>query len=552
MTRVRVSNSDTRSDRGNINVIVVNEDGSLPDLSSDTQITNLDASNATRLISIDALPSRLVRLDLSNCIHLARLPRQWPNGLRHINLTGCQPSLITPEIVALETQECNVIYPRSFSLSDGIDAARNRMEALSLEYMRQLGGDQTVSLTSLFHRFLTEGLGHREGRMGMIIRGQEVTESIKPILDILEPDPQGYESNSDNPLRHMKWMNAIASEFLTGCINQPVRGWSEIAAWMSISETPAWQDKLMAAKQLLTLDKIKEFVMSAAEGIHSESVEVEAGNALLREVHKKMLRHGDIEKEWLGIAGPIAYEGSLAGWLTGDRIDRAYEAVKTDVLARNSDDMLHYVLEGSQQLRWADVMFPDMVTAVNDQFALKQALILQLIESKCLEGNDLLNHVRDHLQIYIDGRAEDQNLQAFYDRMKDKTAEELGEYSSNVMDVEKGQMIAFESKKLTYSELGMRVEEPGLTSNDSYLASHEDERDVSIPESLPSSSATPVAHQNILRRALGAICGQRATVNSEISSENSVENSPRDHLFSRLYRSVLTRHSSNSHAERER
>jgi hypothetical protein len=73
--------------------------------------------------------------------------------------------------------------------------------------------DNSIQSTAeLLQRFLDENIEDRGGF-------KKILQAATPTLNILEKNPN-----------HLKWVEEIAERYLSGCVNQPVRGWSAISA----------------------------------------------------------------------------------------------------------------------------------------------------------------------------------------------------------------------------------------------------------------------------------------------------------------------------------
>ncbi len=174
-----------------------------------------------------------------------------------------------------------------------------------------------------------------------------VTQRAKNLLEILEKNPHLL------PL-----VNEISSRFLDGCVNQPVRGWSEISALMAIAAKENFTQKLEATKQVFALDYIAAYVRE--EGVGS-AVEVEAGNALYREVHK------ELKEPWLGVPGPIAHEGFIKDFLTPDRIKTVARNVK-DMNSLTLEELKDRICNSEHNLAWGEICFPAQIQEIKERF----------------------------------------------------------------------------------------------------------------------------------------------------------------------------------------
>ena len=221
-------------------------------------------------------------------------------------------------------------------------------------------------------RFLTEKIGQRgESQQEPIEETLEkIATSTKPVLEAFVQEPN-----------HLKWADEIAKAYLDGCVNQPVRGWLEISAWLPIAQAPETIDKIEASKHLRVLEKMNNYIIeklakeaelrrSAGEAVHSTmvGVEVEAGNALFREVHKKLLLNEDISKPWLGVPNSIAYEDTITSWLTEEKIEEAYEEAK-ETLRQDPEEVANYLARSHHSRTWSLVAFPKELEEIDREYA---------------------------------------------------------------------------------------------------------------------------------------------------------------------------------------
>jgi len=147
---------------------------------------------------------------------------------------------------------------------------------------------------------------------------------------------QVSEKIKNNPSL-LEVLDQSAGNFLDACVNQPVAGFSEIATLAEIASQPDIPSKLEKAKILFAMELIKEEVANLGTG---RSVEVELGNAMLREVHNQLIRNNIITQNWPGIPEGIAYETFIRTHLTEENIDRISLIVKTKLESLNDPKIL--------------------------------------------------------------------------------------------------------------------------------------------------------------------------------------------------------------------
>jgi hypothetical protein len=256
------------------------------------------------------------------------------------------------------------------------DRARMRLAAIIATYSRENRSEgRPVHITILLHRYLTGSIGQRGGI-------SEIMSAVNPVLDYLAREPH-----------HLCWIEETAGAFLDGCVNQPVAGWSEITAWLTVAKASTITAKLEAARQLMALGEIKEVVSKQSPGAN---VEIEAGNALLREVHKRLVDDGTIKTPWPGVPGPIAYEGTIMGWLTAQRINDACAEVKK-VLAKPVADVVNYLCETHHQYTWSTVAFPKEIAAIKKDYDKKitHATEAQMADLQMQRSSAIANKTRE-------------------------------------------------------------------------------------------------------------------------------------------------------------
>ncbi|MCE3254913.1 MAG: resistance protein N-like [Rickettsiaceae bacterium] len=380
------------------NIIVkINEEQISSQLNSETRVINmklphdamwLDCSG-TSLTALPELSPPLTYLNLRDCIFIGKLknppktletlilsgsiisslPWLATSNIKYLDLELCR-TIPPEEIMNLENAEsrgCKVIWPRNLSQAR-IDIIQSRFDAVIKNYKKDNPSITLSSAAELFKRFLTEDL-HK--------RGQEVTSIASQFVAFIEKNPQSLE-----------WIEEIAERYLQGCVNQPVAGLLEIFVWSSILEKPSLVEKLQVARQLIVSDKIKNFVASfgfknnaAAVG---EGVEIEAGNVLMREVYNKMKENDGI-KQWTYIPTSIANEGTIAKWLTQDKIDAACKIAEDVYKNYSLQEIADYMLATKGNI-WASVVFPD-----------KKAQLVQEVEQKYQPQKEALSVLYDRL-----------------------------------------------------------------------------------------------------------------------------------------------------------
>ena len=235
----------------------------------------------------------------------------------------------------------------------------------AIESYKTTNPDESVprprAIKTLLTRFLTEGIDQRGESQQETIEEtlEKIATSTKPVLEAFVQKPN-----------HLKWADEIAKAYLEGCVNQPVRGWLEISAWLPIAQAPETIDKIEASKHLMVLEKMNNYVINklAKEAeLRMARVEVEAGNALFREVHKKLLLNRDISKPWPGVPNSIAYERTITTWLTKKRIEEAYKEAKA-TLRQKPKEVASYLARSHHSGTWGLVAFPKELEEIDREY----------------------------------------------------------------------------------------------------------------------------------------------------------------------------------------
>ena len=233
-----------------------------------------------------------------------------------------------------------------------------------------------IHLKSLLFRFLTQ---NAEERGGIEI----ILSPVSPVLEAFTQNPN-----------HLKWAEKIAGEYLDGCVNQPVAGWSEICAVTSIAQAPKIIDKIEAAKHLMALEAIKDFISKLpADQKPGEAVEVEAGNSLLMRIHERLLTDNLIAEPWQGVPEIIAYQDTVKSWLTPERFAKSYRAVRDSL--QDSGWVANLLCEGLHKDTWGEIAFPEEIAAIKVKYKEKMTFVELIIAIK--SESETLQSAKDSL-----------------------------------------------------------------------------------------------------------------------------------------------------------
>ena len=316
-------------------------------------------SGCTLLEHMPNFVAGIEEIDFSGCLQLKHFPNSLPDGIKRLNLSNCPNLQISEDqarrLTELDGMGCEIQYPNQFVPYNEAGNAVTKLVNIGNIYKERNNIEAQNPIPStkrLLERILTENIAQRGG-------GNEIIHVVNPVLEVLENNPNLLKS-----------VEEIAALHLDGCINQPVAGWLEISALASIANAERITEKLEASKHLFVNDRVNDFV---SREFRIAAVEVEAGNALLREVHKKALKNHDIKKPWLGVPGSIAYEGTISGWLAPNFftrrgvVDRFYDEIKRPILHRDEFELANLLCAGNHCKTWGEIVFPDQVLEINQR-----------------------------------------------------------------------------------------------------------------------------------------------------------------------------------------
>ena len=418
-------------------------------------LKELSLSNNKSLRTIESLPRSLESLDLMNCENLEDiplLPDDLPWNINHINLNGCDRLVQTPELLEslrkLADVGCDVIYPDHFELSDTIIEMRNRLA--------QLGKQEDIeNIEELLFYIVTEEPEDRSAKTELEDQYKDLFDRyVEPILFFLEKDKENQNSNA------LEWVKGIASIYLTGCVNQPVAGISEILSWISVAKERHLINKIDASKEILTLDTIKQFISDHLANPELENddriepiIEVEAGNVLFRDVYNRLKSNkilGD-SVYWKSVPEKVANELLVRSWIRkDDKISQAYKLVNEKVFMKPTANIAEEMCENFHQDIWSQLCFPKQISELKSQFSLKKELHTLVTEGK-LTAEDV-NEVDQDVENFIQAHINNQSIKDYYTLLSSKNIDELGDLAKNFEMQERTDILQL-SRDLTIESL---------------------------------------------------------------------------------------------------
>jgi len=340
----------------------------LPDDLQSVQYLNLDGCIA--LTHLPDLPSTLETLLLNGCVTLTTLPL-LPEELVYLGLSGCSNIEFTQELIQqlqdLEESGCIVIYPDSYMPHLPSAHLRERLETL---IQANTLSPAPIHMRSILHRFLTDNTVQRGGPDVLIAM-------IDPLMRFFETEPQ-----------HLIWANNIASQYLSGCVNQPVKGICEIAAWAQIAQAPSMHEKLEMARYLLTLNGISEIVSQHPPGANFE---VEAANILLCTIYADLNQTQTLEQPWMCIPTEgIAYADSIDHWMNQEVLDKK-NTLKDHIQSMDHEAITLQLCQEHCVMQWGELAFPTEIQDIKQHYqTLRKTLeTLYYRMDECSDSEDL-------------------------------------------------------------------------------------------------------------------------------------------------------------------
>jgi hypothetical protein len=360
----------------------------LPELPENLKELNL---SGCRINNLPRLPESLEKLNLSYCENLTNLP-ELPENLKELDLSGCTSLPNNAEtinkLIELETRNqgnanFQLIWPEHFDRNPEIAQIKLNLKAAYKDFYatnddfrdREVKNDPCFPTYHLMHRFVTESVRQR---------GEDVIlkEALK-VSEIIKDNPSLLEATDKS-----------AEDFLAHCVNKPVAGFAEIAVLAEIAIQPDIPAKLEKAKILVAEELINHEVRNFEPGA---GVEVELGNAMLREVHKNLLANNIIDEPWPGIPEGVAYQDSVQNYLTEKNIADISKKVSEELKSLTQEKVSEVILENRFQDFWAlitvdqekrdelNLPYIEAVNEITDSRSERSANEIEELKNSCRE-----------------------------------------------------------------------------------------------------------------------------------------------------------------------
>lgn len=267
---------------------------------------------------------------------------------------------------------CQEFYNRSVFLStDEINNLYDCQDALALQEMKmslllENAPDYELetryknihSLLKLMKLYRSKHVSYRGGIV-------QIRDTLRKFVSLMITHSQ-----------HLDLYEVIAERYLDGCVNQPVRGFSEICAYLHIAEAKGdLNSKIQAFRYLYALTMVQSYV-----GDHQpeESFEAEAANALISRVYLHWLSKSIDQSTWLGIPAKIVNYGGVHQWLLVYEQD--FEPIKQKICSATTNDLKDFAINQTSVWLWAPILFPKEAASLKEQH--EQLVTYMTIESE--------------------------------------------------------------------------------------------------------------------------------------------------------------------------
>ena len=358
-------------------------------------LIELSLMGCSNLRTLPTLPNHLQKLNLRACSNLKTLS-ELPVGLQKLDLGEChklQPTLeLLEKLSALEEKGCQVFYPERFSHNSLADNAKKRLDDLINKYIENQENERIDSsfITDLFHRYLTQGISQRIAEGSLTQKSRILAQSTQPFLDFIEKNPNS-----------LSWIGDVCVDHKDGCVNQPVFAFAKINALIEIAKQEALIDKINNSKYLITLDSI---IAKVSQNSPGASVEAEAVNMVLIDLHKELLARNLISTPWEGVPEKIAYESTVKNWFDSFKSQRG-----TDELMQSFQDLdakrCGEILCDVYHEKWYKIAFSDdpEIKRFKEEYVLANESgeyneIQQLVHLKNQKDEKIINRTKELTQ----------------------------------------------------------------------------------------------------------------------------------------------------------
>lgn len=198
--------------------------------------------------------------------------------------------------------------------------------------------------------------------------------NVKVLVGLLCKQPEALSVSNDT-----------ASRYLAGCVNQPVRGFSEICAYAQIAATQSLPQKLSTARYLYALALIQSFLRQRSD--LNPIFEAEAANYLLQQAYKSWASFSGLDKIWIGIPENILNVEGICGWADSNQQDFQRE-IYDKVNSATIPTLCHFLLNYSDVLGWAPLLFPEEAQALKKTYQCRVEQLTIELEYQMLDSEE--------------------------------------------------------------------------------------------------------------------------------------------------------------------
>lgn len=248
-------------------------------------------------------------------------------------------------------------------------------------------------------------------------------------------------------------MTKSVKNYLDGCINQPVAGFTEINAFKFIIEQDSMSQKINAVQYLHALEKIKKIVIEIPPP--RKGIEIEAGNIALIYLYKILKEENIIKKEWPKVPDRIAFEFTVGGWIKDERVKNKLDKLKNKIAQLTCADYVDFLCEGQFMDTWTNIEFskhPEIIKIKRD--------IDSKFEAGEIEAQDIISHRNAKIfskvkELTLESiRQENNNKEVIYPLLSSMLDNHMDEFKKSIIsDSTADQSIANHSEKDYYQQL---------------------------------------------------------------------------------------------------
>jgi len=302
-------------------------------------------------------PKGLNKLHLKNLSNLTKIP-EFPEEIISLNLSGCDKLESSLEIVSsIEKMaqknadfECDLpeqIFRSSkiFQIKNNIFDAHLNHNLLNKDEDKHIIDKDFCATIKLVERYAHESFR---------------AFSLNCRTPDGEKDRKNYEFLVDEALRFSEFLKSnphflhdiedISSQYLEACVNQPVRGFIEIANMAKIAQEPNFEIQVEMLKTFLSvLEVVDENIKKIGESLSESNKEIfdrnqfELFNCLAKEVNKKLYKDQKIKHPLVGFPEKICFSANIQQYIDPN-VEKIADEV-CDAIAQKTQNSHQYLCD---------------------------------------------------------------------------------------------------------------------------------------------------------------------------------------------------------------